>query len=106
MGAVVAFARRVEVQGESMRPTLLPGDRLLVVRTLRRPRVGQLVVVGDPRAPGRRLVKRVAAVEGRAAAVAGDNASASTDSAVFGPVVVSARVLYRYHPSERAGRLG
>ena len=87
-----------------MRPTLLPGDRLLTLRT-RQPRTGQLVVLGDPRQARRSLVKRVVAVERRMATVAGDNPAASTDSAVFGPAAVRARVLYRYHPPERAGRV-
>jgi signal peptidase I len=58
--------RRVEVEGDSMRPTLLAGDRLLVLRR-RRARPGHLVVLADPRQESRLLVKRVAAVEiGRA----------------------------------------
>jgi signal peptidase I len=77
----------VTVTGDSMRPTLDPGDRVLVRRTpLRRVRRGQLVVVanpatGQPDNPGLRmpddpgprmpddppwLVKRAAAVPGDA----------------------------------------
>ncbi len=104
MAVGLSLVRRVEVHGDSMRPTLKPGERLLVVRT-RRARPGHLVVVRDPRSPERRMVKRVAAVEGRRAHVAGDNAAASTDSAEFGAVPPVARVLYRYHPSGRAGRV-
>ncbi|HUR01790.1 MAG TPA: S26 family signal peptidase, partial [Nonomuraea sp.] len=103
--AAVAAVRRVQVQGDSMVPTLLPGERLLVVKA-RRARPGQLVVVHDPRSPRRALVKRVVSVAGALAEVAGDNAAASTDSTVFGPVRVRGRVVYRYHPGERAGRLG
>src|SRR5438874_12557495 len=40
--------RRVEVHGDSMRPGLEPGDRLLVVG-LGRPRPGDVVAVVDPR---------------------------------------------------------
>ncbi|HEX2064345.1 MAG TPA: S26 family signal peptidase, partial [Acidimicrobiales bacterium] len=58
--AASALLRRVEVQGDSMRPTLLAGDRLLVLR-LGPVRPGDLVVVADPRQPDRRMVKRVAA---------------------------------------------
>ncbi len=57
--------RRVEVQDESMHPTLHPGDRLLVDRHAfrdRSPRVGEIVVVVDPEGPSRWLVKRVLAV--------------------------------------------
>ena len=56
--------RRVVVHGASMLPTLRPDDRLLLVPAWR-PRTGQLVAVRDPRARGRLLVKRVAAVDRR-----------------------------------------
>ncbi|MDP9404579.1 MAG: nickel-type superoxide dismutase maturation protease [Actinomycetota bacterium] len=104
LAAVFSLVRRVEVHGDSMLPSLRPGERLLVVRA-NRARPGQLVVVRDPRSPHRTLVKRVAAMEGGRAQVTGDNAAASTDSAVFGPVPVVGRVVYRYHPADRAGRL-
>ena len=49
LSAVVAWRllRRLEVEGDSMRPTLLAGDRRLVVRG-GRARAGDLVVVADP----------------------------------------------------------
>src|SRR5205807_5623378 len=50
--------RRVAVQGDSMRPALEPGDRLLVLRLLR-PRPGDVVAVVDPRDGERVMVKRV-----------------------------------------------
>lgn len=110
--AVAAFGvRRVvrlEVRGDSMRPTLMPGDRVLVLRTGRL-RVGAMAAVRDPRDPARVVVKRVAG--GSAVAgwrVLGDNPDHSTDSRVFGavgPDLVVGRVVYRYHPAERAGPL-
>ena len=90
-----------------MRPTLEPGDRLLAVRT-RRPRVGDLVAVPDPRQPARLLVKRVAARQGGMLDLRGDNPASSTDSRDFGPVPASAvwgRVVHRYGPAGRSGRL-
>ena len=77
---------RVEVHGTSMSPTFEPGDRLLLVRRLRRLRPGDLVALDDPRGTGDRLVKRVAAVRGDEVEVAGDNAPSSTDSRAFGAV--------------------
>ena len=59
----------VEVQGGSMAPALLPGDRLLVESRSylsRAPRAGEVVLAADPRQADRELIKRVAAVdEGR-----------------------------------------
>lgn len=93
--------------GDSMRPTLEPGDRLVLSRG-RRPRVGELVAVVDPRQPARTVIKRLAAVSAAGLIVVGDNPAASTDSRVFGPVApgaVRGRVVYRYHPVDRRGRL-
>lgn len=106
VAAVLTFVRRVEVHGESMLPALRPGDRLLVLRAFRARR-GQLVVFGDPRRRRRTLVKRVVTTKrpGRRVEVAGDNSASSTDSTVFGPVRVTGRVVYRYHPPDRAGRV-
>jgi nickel-type superoxide dismutase maturation protease len=91
-----------------MRPTLEPGDRLLVLR--RAVRAGDLVAVVDPRLPSRLMVKRVVAVDvDGSVTVAGDDPPASTDSRHFGRVprdLVRGRVVYRYAPTARAGTLG
>ena len=105
---LAARSLRVRVAGDSMRPTLVPGDRLLVWRT-HRAVPGRLVVVPDPRLPRRHLVKRVARVLADGTVeVRGDNPAASTDSRAFGRVAradIRGRVLYRYHPPGREGRL-
>lgn len=98
-----APVRLVVVEGDSMRPTLEPGDRLVVLRLP--PRVGDVVAVEHG---GRVLVKRVAGLAGDGVTVQGDNAAASTDSRSFGPVPRSAvlgRAVYRYAPTARAGRV-
>ena len=94
-----------------MSPTLRAGERLVTVPVLR-PRVGDVVVLVDPTAPGRRVVKRVARAgrrtHGAAVYVIGDNPALSTDSRRWGPVPPGAlrgRVWYRYAPPERAGVL-
>jgi nickel-type superoxide dismutase maturation protease len=97
--------RRLEVEGDSMRPTLLPGDRVLVWRG-RRLRSGDVVALVDPK--GRRVVKRLSEGTGTGYFVIGDNLASSTDSRHFGPVEPSAilgRVVWRYWPEDRRGRI-
>jgi nickel-type superoxide dismutase maturation protease len=99
--------RRVAVHGDSMRPALEPGDRLLVVGFLR-PRPGDIVAVVDPREGRRVMVKRVSAVDAAGLTVLGDDPTASTDSRTFGPVprhLVLGRAVYRYWPEARRGRI-
>ena len=107
LGALrIAGVRRLLVEGSSMTPTLMPGDRLLVVRPLRL-RPGDLVAVPDPRHGGRLLVKRIMTIADGRVELRGDNPGASTDSRDFGAVPtrrVLARVVRRYAPSHRRGR--
>jgi nickel-type superoxide dismutase maturation protease len=105
--AVVFGVRRVEVHGPSMLPTLAPGERLVVVRTWR-VRPGDVIVLVDPAAPDRALVKRALAISGGEVTVGGDNSSLSVDSRRFGPVAldrVLGRAAYRYHPPHQRGRI-
>ena len=81
----------VEVNGRSMAPTLLAGDRLLVEAfsyRRRPPRPGEIVLAADPRRPSRELVKRIGEVDpsSGSAELVGDAPDASTDSRAFGPV--------------------
>jgi signal peptidase I len=100
----------VEVQGGSMQPSLLPGDRLLVESwTYRRrsPRRGEIVLAHDPREPQRELIKRVHA-SGPQLELRGDAPAQSTDSRTFGAVArerVRWRARLRYWPPRRAGLL-
>lgn len=110
--AILALLRRrvdvVEVRGRSMFPTLRPGDRLLVVRGLRAPRRGDVVLARDPRDGARELVKRVARVGPEGVTLHGDNPGLSTDARVFGALPAAAvrwRVAGRYWPIDRAGAL-
>lgn len=117
MAAGIAAGRRwldvVEVRGRSMAPSLLPGDRLLVESHTyrdRTPRLGEVVLAADPRAPERELIKRVTAIDEATASaeLRGDDPAASTDSREFGAVPLSAirwRAVFRYWPPGRAGRL-
>lgn len=96
---------RFEVAGESMVPTLCPGDFVLVDRFAYRgrvPRRGDIVVARDPRDAERLLVKRVARVDLHGMVwLEGDNGDASTDSRTFGAVPldhIEGRVVFRYWP--------
>lgn len=79
---------RFVVYGDSMKPFFEPGDRLrvsIVAYKLRRPRVGDAVVIRDPRT-GRLVLKRIKRLEGAGYFVLGDNPAVSTDSREFGIV--------------------
>lgn len=98
---------RMEVAGESMRPAFEPGDRVVAIRC-RRWEPGDAVVLRDPRQPERLVLKRVTTAGPDGIDVRGDNPPASTDSRQFGVVPAGAvvgRVVYRYAPTSRAGRI-
>jgi nickel-type superoxide dismutase maturation protease len=91
-----------------MEPTLRAGDWIVISELPRRPRVGEIVLVRDPRDPDRLMLKRVAAVADGACTVLGDRPEESTDSRTFGPVPlpnVLGRALFRYGPIGRIGWL-
>ena len=99
--ALLPFDRFV-VEGESMAPSVSPGERVFVLRAaywFRSPKAGDVVVLRDPRKPERLLIKRIDATHGNSVEVAGDNKEASTDSRAFGPVpanLILGKVWFRY----------
>jgi nickel-type superoxide dismutase maturation protease len=89
-----------------MEPTLREGDWIVVSTFARHPRVGEIVLVRDPRDAERLILKRVAGVADGACTVLGDRPDESTDSRTFGPVPlgnVLGRALFRYGPVGRIG---
>ncbi len=107
---VRSWPLRSAVAGGSMRPTLEPGDWLLVdprAYAARRPRPSDLVAVPDPTEPARWLVKRVVDLDADGwLELRGDNPDESTDSRIFGtvdPQSVIGRPWARYWPPHRLG---
>ncbi len=102
------LSQRAEIHGESMYPALVPGDRALFLPALvmGRPRVGDVVVLSDPRLSSRRITKRISGIGPGGLELRGDNPAASTDSRHFGPVPPKALIgvlYYRYHPAWNRG---
>lgn len=110
------LVRRNVVEGRSMLRAYGPGDHVLVeslTYRLRRPRVGEVVVLRRPGGAARRVLKRVVAGPGTRVSVwgedrvlgpgewfvLGDNLDESTDSREWGPVGtkdIVARVWLKY----------
>jgi phage repressor protein C with HTH and peptisase S24 domain len=92
-----------------MEPTLRDGDWLLVDPLGYRaagPQPGQLVVADDPRAAGRRVIKRIAAVapDGSLRLV-GDHPAHAADELSVSAAAIRGRPWFRYWPARRLGRL-
>ena len=91
-----------------MQPTLQPADRLAVFQWAN-PKPGDIVVLHEPDAHLTFAVKRVASIEPNGdAIVRADNPNVSRDSREFGPVprrLIIGRVIFRYLPADRRGRL-
>jgi type IV secretory pathway protease TraF len=72
-------------------------------------RPGDVIVLRDPQYRSQFLAKRVAQrLAGGELVVAGDNPNVSRDSREFGPVppaLVVGRVVWRYLPGNRRGRI-
>jgi len=96
---------RVAVSGHSMEPTLRDGDWLLVdpaAHAQRAPKMGDLVVARDPRAPERLIVKRVAGVAADGLRLAGDHPAHADDAGLIGPLTTapsSSRGCHATHPA-------
>jgi signal peptidase I len=80
------LVRRITIEGSSMSPTYLEGERVTAIRRWRKVHPGDVVVLRDPRESSRWLLKRCAGASGRLLDLRGDNVAASTDSRHFGQV--------------------
>ena len=81
--------RHARVDGDSMRPSLAPGDLVIfqpITSDDRRLKAGCVVVVRHPLQPATLLIKRLIAINNSGLELRGDNEPASTDSRHFGLV--------------------
>ena len=93
----------VAVAGDSMAPTYISGD-WLIVRWSGPYRVGQVVVVEREECPGVFLVKRIVRQAGEKYWVEGDNQSSSTDSRQWGELSgpeILGKVLFRFRKAKK-----
>jgi nickel-type superoxide dismutase maturation protease len=74
---------RFKVEGESMMPSLFPGDEVLVCSWLKG-RVGDTIVF---KKEAKTMIKRIARITGNSIHVKGENPQKSTDSCEFGGIL-------------------
>ena len=83
---VFGCRQAVQVSGNSMYPTLSDGD-IVLVKPIRKPLVGDVVLVQHPYKKSVKIIKRVAAdADNGQYELRGDNPDESTDSRTFGSV--------------------
>ncbi|MFL6144482.1 MAG: S26 family signal peptidase [Labedaea sp.] len=92
--------RQVQVDGNSMSPTLAHRD-LVLVRMDTPAHPDDLVLVSWPSRPGQLSIKRAAWPEDAGWFVVGDNPLESTDSNHLGPARVLGVILWRLWPRPR-----
>lgn len=91
IGLLYVVFRPVRVDGPSMEPVLLSGDRVLVQPGYGFPRRGDVVVVTDEPRPGEDLIKRVVGVAGDTVEVRDDVAIVNGENEAYGfPVTLAA----------------
>jgi len=115
VGRVLQRWTHFRIAGDSMRPSLEPGDRVLVDRSAYRagtPVQGDVVVCLHPYVESCKLIKRVADkpvdAQDEGYWLLGDSATDSTDSRAFGPIRETrliGKVAWRYWPLRRIGRI-
>lgn len=91
---------KYQIIGESMVPTLNPGDEVLVNKKAyihRRPKIGDIVVAKSPQ-DNKVLIKRITKINQEKYFLRGDNEKASTDSRKFGmleKINILGKVIYQ-----------
>ncbi|QQG43004.1 MAG: S26 family signal peptidase [Candidatus Daviesbacteria bacterium] len=75
--------KRFTVLGNSMLPTLKPGQDILIFSWFINPKAGDIVAI---KMGGKEIIKRIQSLDDRLIFVMGDNEKMSTDSRHFGPI--------------------
>ncbi len=102
MDAIVAW-QRIRVEGQSMTPTLLPGDLLLVRH--RAPVVNGAMVLATFRSrPDLLVIKRAVREQDGGWILISDNPRAGSDSRQYGVADVHARVRWIWRPAAAGQR--
>lgn len=87
---LIRLRKRVRVNGNSMKPSLTPGDEILYnpkAYFKKRPKVGDVVIISHPQKQQLNIIKRITdQVDSKTVIVKGDNPLESIDSRDFGPV--------------------
>lgn len=86
---------RFTIKGNSMTPTLIPGQDVLTINWFVNPKIGDIVVI---KKSGKEMVKRVERVDRDRVFLIGDNQDESTDGRHFGPVKqeqIVGKVIYK-----------
>lgn len=100
---------RLTINGNSMSPTLKPGQDVLSVNWFVNPKIGDVVVVKSDKGKVQRdIVKRVVRIEGDKVFVEGDNKGKSTDSRDFGPISkdqVVGKIVYKSEANSNVSNL-
>ena len=71
------------VQGKSMNPTLVEGNRLFVICAFYKPSVGDIVVMDESQHIGDSIVKRIIAIEGQTVNIDKQTGEITVDGIVF-----------------------
>ena len=82
----------VQVEGDSMLPTLQNGNRVMIQSLFYQPKDGDIVVITKPTIHHKPLIKRVIATEGQEVFINFDNGTVSVDGEVLDEPYVAALI--------------
>ncbi len=77
------FIKDVNIDGESMKDTLIDGDKVVLTNFLYNPQVGDIVAIDADQQIGKIIIKRVIATEGQTIKIDYDNGKVIVDGIVL-----------------------